>query len=117
MGNKVFVGGIPWAASDQDLRDLFSEIGEVTDAVILQDRETGKSRGFGFVTYASDDDAKSSVEKFNGHDFLGRELTVNEARPREERSGGGGGGGGGGRRDGGNNKRARRDFEGGGGGW
>ena len=95
MGNKVFVGGIPWAASDQDLRDLFSETGEVTDAVILQDRETGKSRGFGFVTYASDDDAQSSVEKFNGHEFMGRELTVNEARPREERSGGGGGGGGG----------------------
>ncbi|MBT5846756.1 MAG: RNA-binding protein, partial [Verrucomicrobiales bacterium] len=94
MGNKVFVGGIPWAASDQDLRDLFSETGEVTDAVILQDRETGKSRGFGFVTYASDDDAQSSVEKFNGHEFMGRELTVNEARPREERSGGGGGGGG-----------------------
>ena len=129
MGNKVFVGGIPWAASDQDLRDLFKETGEVTDAVILQDRETGKSRGFGFVTYASDDDAQSAVEKFNGHEFMGRELTVNEARPREERSGGGGGygggggrggggrGGGGGRRDGGNNKRARRDFEGGGGGW
>ena len=101
MSTKVFVGGISWDATDQDLNELFSEAGEVSEAVILQDRETGRSRGFGFVTFASDSDAQTAIEKFNGHEFQGRPLTVNEARPREDRGGGGGGGGGGGYRGGG----------------
>ena len=131
MGNKIFVGGLNWDATDDDLRETFGECGAITDAVVVNDRDTGRSRGFGFVTYSSDEEAKAAVEKFDGQDFMGRKLTVNEARQREERGDGGGGGGGGyggggrggggrggggGRRDGGNNKRARRDFEGGGGG-
>ena len=100
MGNKIYVGNISWDANSDDLRNLFSEAGDVTDAVILTDRDTGRSRGFGFVTMATDEEAKSAIEKFEGHDFLGRNLKVNEAREREERPprrdfGGGGGGGGG----------------------
>ena len=124
MSTKVFVGGISWDATDQDLNELFSEAGEVSEAVILQDRETGRSRGFGFVTFSSDSDAQSAIEKYNGHEFMGRPLTVNEARPREDRGGGGGGGrgygggggrgggGGGGRGGGGGGgyKRERRDW-------
>ena len=96
MGNKVFVGGLNWDATEDDLRELFGETGTVTDAVIVNDRETGRSRGFGFVTMSSDDEAKTAVEKFSDHEFMGRNLTVNEARPREDRGGGGGYGGGGG---------------------
>jgi len=96
MGNKVFVGGLNWDATEDDLRELFGETGTVTDAVIVNDRETGRSRGFGFVTMSSDDEAKTAVEKFSDHEFMGRNLTVNEARPREDRGGGGGGGYGGG---------------------
>ncbi|MDP7010662.1 MAG: RNA-binding protein [Verrucomicrobiota bacterium] len=118
MSTKVFVGGISWDATDQDLNELFGEVGEVSEAVILQDRETGRSRGFGFVTFSSDSDAQTAIEKFNGHEFMGRPLTVNEARPREDRGGGGGGGGyrgggggGGGHRGGGRGGRGggRRD--------
>ena len=103
MGNKLFVGGLSWDATEDDLRDLFGETGSVTDAVIVSDRETGRSRGFGFVTMSSDEEAKAGVEKFNDFEFQGRNLTVNEARPREDRGGGGGyrGGGGGGGRGGG----------------
>ena len=96
MGNKLFVGGLKWEATEDDLREFFAEAGEITDAVVLHDRDTGRSRGFGFVTYATDEEAKAAVEKYNEADFMGRKLTVNEARQREERSGGGGGGGGGG---------------------
>tara|TARA_Y100001933_G_scaffold166170_1_gene164417 strand:+ start:260 stop:607 length:348 start_codon:yes stop_codon:yes gene_type:complete len=99
MGNKLFVGGLKWEATEDDLREFFAEAGEITDAVVLHDRDTGRSRGFGFVTYATDEEAKAAVEKFNEADFMGRKLTVNEARQREDRSGGGGGGGGGGRRN------------------
>ncbi len=106
MGNKVFVGGLSWDATDDDLKELFGECGTVTDGVILQDRETGRSRGFGFVTFSSDEEAKAAIEKFHDFEFMGRNLSVNEARPREERGGGGGGGyrgggGGGGYRGGG----------------
>ena len=94
MGNKLFVGGLKWEATEDDLREFFAEAGEITDAVVLHDRDTGRSRGFGFVTYATDEEAKAAVEKFNEADFMGRKLTVNEARQREDRSGGGGGGGG-----------------------
>ncbi len=107
MGTKVFVGGLSWDANDDDIKELFGECGTVTDGVILQDRETGKSRGFGFVTMASDEEAQAAIEKYHDFEFMGRKLTVNEARPREDRGGGGGGyrggggGGGGGYRGGG----------------
>ena len=116
MGNKLFVGGLSWDATEDDLRDLFKETGSVTDAVIVSDRETGRSRGFGFVTMSSDEEAKAGVEKFNDFEFQGRNLTVNEARPREDRGGGGGrggggyrGGGGGGGGRGGGGGGGRRD--------
>ncbi|MBT5311706.1 MAG: RNA-binding protein [Verrucomicrobia bacterium] len=96
MGNKIFVGGLNWDATDDDLRESFGECGTITDAVVVNDRDTGRSRGFGFVTYSSDEEAKAAVEKFDGQDFMGRKLTVNEARQREERGDGGGGGGRGG---------------------
>ena len=106
MGTKVFVGGLSWDADDNDVKELFGECGTVTDGVILQDRETGKSRGFGFVTMASDEEAQAAIEKYHDFEFMGRKLTVNEARPREDRGCGGGGGyrgggGGGGYRGGG----------------
>ena len=96
MGNKIFVGGLNWDATDDDLRETFGECGAITDAVVVNDRDTGRSRGFGFVTYSSDEEAKAAVEKFDGQDFMGRKLTVNEARQREDRGDGGGGGYGGG---------------------
>ena len=106
MGNKIFVGGLNWDATDDDLRETFGECGAITDAVVVNDRDTGRSRGFGFVTYSSDEEAKAAVEKFDGQDFMGRKLTVNEARQREERGDGGGGrGGGGGYRGGGGGGR------------
>ena len=109
MGNKIFVGGLNWDATDDDLRESFGECGTITDAVVVNDRDTGRSRGFGFVTYSSDEEAKAAVEKFDGQDFMGRKLTVNEARQREERGDGGGssgrGGGGGGYRGGGGGGR------------
>ncbi len=124
MGNKVFVGGLSWDATDDDLKELFGECGTVTDGVILQDRETGRSRGFGFVTFSSDEEAKAAIEKFHDFEYMGRNLSVNEARPREDRGGGGGGGyrggggggggaggggGGGGGRGGGGGGRGGRD--------
>jgi len=115
MGNKVFVGGLSWDATDDDLKDLFGECGTVTDGVILQDRETGRSRGFGFVTFSSDDEAKAAIEKFHDFEYMGRNLTVNEARPREDRGGGGFRGGGGGYRGGGGGRGG--GGRGGGGGW
>ena len=119
MGNKVFVGGLSWDATDDDLKELFGECGTVTDGVILQDRETGRSRGFGFVTFSSDDEAKAAIEKFQDFEYMGRNLTVNEARPREDRGGGGGGfrgGGGGGGYRGGGGGGGRGGGRGGGGG-
>ncbi len=98
MGNRLFVGNLPFSLSEDQLLDLFSTAGTVMEAKIIYDRETGRSRGFGFVEMSSDEDAQKAIEAFNGKDIEGRSLKVNEARPREER-GGGGGGGGGGRRD------------------
>jgi len=121
MGNKVFVGGLSWDATDDDLKELFGECGTVTDGVILQDRETGRSRGFGFVTFSSDEEAKAAIEKFHDFEYMGRNLSVNEARPREDRGGGGGGGyrgGGGGGGGGGYRGGGGRGGGGGGrGGW
>jgi cold-inducible RNA-binding protein len=93
MGNKLFVGNLSFDATENDLQDLFAQAGPVNSVNIMQDRATGRARGFGFVEMASDADAEKAISMFNGKDFQGRALTVNEARPREERSGGGGGGG------------------------
>lgn len=103
MAKKLYVGNLPYSATQEQLDDLFSQVGEVAEVTIINDRETGRSKGFGFVEMASEEDAQEAIRRFNGYNFSNRTLTVNEARPREERSGGGGGGGyggdGGGRRD------------------
>ncbi len=93
MSAKLYVGNLSFNTSDNDLQDLFGRIGPVREATIMQDRETGRSRGFAFVTMESPADAKKAIDDLHGKQVDGRELTVNEARPREERSGGGGGGG------------------------
>lgn len=82
---KLFVGNLPYKTTDVDLRDMFSKSGEVTEASIVMDREKGISRGFGFVIMANDAEADSAVESWNGKDIEGRALTVNEARPKEDR--------------------------------
>jgi len=94
---NLYVGNLPYSMNDQELNDLFSQIGDVQSARVMSDRETGRSRGFGFVEMADTDAGHEAIEKLNGTDIDGRALVVNEARPREERprSGGFGGGGGG----------------------
>ncbi|MBI2011194.1 RNA-binding protein [Candidatus Daviesbacteria bacterium] len=82
---KLFVGSLPWGVDDNQLRDLFSQYGEVISAAVLKDRQTGRSRGFGFVEMANDDQATEAINKLNGSDMDGRKIVVNEARPREER--------------------------------
>jgi cold-inducible RNA-binding protein len=104
MSTKLYVGNLSFKVSSDDLQDHFAKIGPVESAKIVEDRETGRSRGFGFVEMSSADDATSAIEQYNGSDFDGRNLVVNEARPREEGGGGGrggnrGGGGGGGHRE------------------
>lgn len=94
MSNKIFVGGLSWGTDDAGLREAFSAFGDVTDAVVIKDRDTGRSRGFGFVTFASQEEATSARDAMNGADLDGRTLNVDLAR---ERSGGGGGGDRGGR--------------------
>jgi len=98
MSNKLFVGNLSFNTTENDLNDAFAEFGSVTEVNLLMDRMTGRPRGFGFVTMGSSEDAQKAIEGLNGKDLDGRALTVNVAKPREERpSGGGGGGGGGGR--------------------
>lgn len=103
---KLFVGGIPYAWDDEQLSDLFTKYGAVDSAAIIMDRETNRSRGFGFVEMSDDAAALKAISELNDSEVDGRTLTVNEARPRENRGGGGGGrggyGGGGGNRGGGN---------------
>lgn len=107
MGKKLYVGNLSYAVSDTELEQLFAPFGSVRSAQVIADRETGRSKGFGFVEMGSDQEAQAAIEGLNGKDIGGRALTVNEARPREDRGGGGGGGGygggggGGGRRSGG----------------
>ena len=114
MGTKLFVGNLSFDVTENDLQDLFAQAGSVNSVNIMQDRATGRSRGFGFVEMATEEDTSKAISMFSGKDFKGRALTVNEARPREERSGGGGGGyrgggggggGGGGYRGGGGGRR------------
>ncbi|MFG0245845.1 MAG: RNA recognition motif domain-containing protein [Phycisphaerales bacterium JB052] len=94
---NLYVGNLPYSMNDQELNDLFSEVGEVQSARVMNDRETGRSRGFGFVEMKNEEEGHAAIEKLNGQDCGGRALVVNEARPREERPRGGGFGGGGGR--------------------
>lgn len=94
MAKKLFVGGLPWSVTDNELRDMFAEQGEVISASVLMDRETGRSRGFGFVEMANDEDAEKAIKMLNNSKVGERSIIVNEAKPREENSGGYGGGGG-----------------------
>src|ERR1041385_6726015 len=104
MSTKLFVGNLSFKTTENDLQDAFAAHGTVVEANLMMDRMSGKPRGFGFVTMSSPEEAQKAIEALNGKDLGGRALTVNVARPREERSGGGGGGGG------------RREYGGGGGG-
>jgi RNA recognition motif-containing protein len=101
MSAKLFVGNLTFTATENDLQDHFAQAGVVVSVNIMQDRMTGRSRGFAFVEMGSKEDAEKAIQMFHSKDFQGRPLTVNEARPREERPPGGGGGGGGGYRGGG----------------
>ena len=111
MGNKLYVGNLAYSVRDEDLNEAFGAFGAVNSAKVMMDRETGRSKGFGFVEMGSDSDAQAAINGLNGQAIAGRAVVVNEARPREERpggfrspyggGGGGGGAGGGGRREGG----------------
>jgi RNA recognition motif-containing protein len=91
---KLYVGNLSFQTSSEDLQQLFSQAGTVESASVVEDRDTGRSRGFGFVEMATKEEGEKAIEQFNGTDLAGRNLTVNEARPREDRGGRGGGGGG-----------------------
>lgn len=108
MGTKLYVGNLSFNTTENELQELFAQAGAVQEVTLMQDKFTGKSRGFAFVTMGSEEDAQNAISKFNGQTIEGRPLTVNEARPREPRPPGGGGGRGygggggyGGRREGG----------------
>jgi RNA recognition motif-containing protein len=107
MSNKLFVGNLSFNTTENDLHDAFAAHGTVVEANLMMDRMSGRPRGFGFVTMSTPDEAQKAIEALNGKEIDGRALTVNVARPREERPGGGGGGGG---------RGPRRDYGGGGGG-
>jgi len=92
MSNKLFVGNLSFNTTENDLNDAFAAFGTVTEANLMMDRATSRPRGFGFVTMSSAEEAQKAIDGLNGKDLDGRALTVNVARPREERSGGGGGG-------------------------
>ena len=96
MAKKIYVGNLPWSSTSASLQTLFSAHGTVTSAEVVTDRETGRSRGFGFVEMASDEDCQQAINALNGTEVDGRAITVNEARERAPRTGGGGGYGGGG---------------------
>ncbi|KAB2646999.1 MAG: RNA-binding protein [Verrucomicrobia bacterium] len=112
MSTKLYVGNLSFDTTEMDLQDHFAQAGSVTEAALMQDKFTGKSRGFAFVTMSSAEEAQKAISMFHGQNFQNRALTVNEARPREDRPGGGGGprksfggGGGGGGERGGYQKR------------
>ncbi|KAB0579690.1 RNA-binding protein, partial [Ideonella dechloratans] len=93
MGNKLYVGNLAYSVRDDSLQQAFAEFGNVTSAKVMMDRETGRSKGFGFVEMGSDAEAQAAINGMNGQPLEGRNIVVNEARPREERPGGFGGGG------------------------
>jgi len=94
MSTKLYVGNLPFDVTENDLRDMLSQHGPVNEISVIMDKITGKARGFAFVTMNTEEAAKAAIQALNGKEWKGRALTVNEARPREERSGGGGGYGG-----------------------
>ena len=116
MSKKLYVGNLAFQTTTQDLEQLFAQAGSVQSAQIIEDRDTGRSKGFAFVEMSTDDEAAAAIEQFNGKEVAGRALKVNEARPKENRSGGGGGRGFGGNRNGGGfsrggNNNQRRNYE------
>ena len=114
MGNKLYVGNLPYQVRDSDLEQAFSQFGQVTSAKVMMERETGRSKGFGFVEMGSDAEAQAAISGMNGQPMGGRSIVVNEARPMEQRPRGFGGGGGGGGYGGGGGGGGR---SGGGGGY
>jgi RNA recognition motif-containing protein len=116
MNTKMYVGNLPFKASEADLRDLFSQYGGVTDVFLPMDRESGRPRGFAFVSMDTPEAMTAAINGLNGQEFGGRALTINEARPKEERPSFGGGGGGGGRGGYGGGGGGRGGYGGGGGG-
>ncbi len=113
MSTKLYVGNLSFGVTSDDLHEHFAQAGTVESAKVVEDRDTGRSRGFGFVEMASAEEAQTAIEQFNGQDLDGRNLVVNEARPREERSGGGGGRGGYGGGRGGSNRGGGGGYGGG----
>ena len=113
MGKKIYVGNLPFSATNESLSEMFASFGKVDSSKIVTDRDTGRSKGFGFVEMATDDQAAAAIEKLHGSDMGGRNLVVNEARPMEPRTGGFGGGRGG---DRGGDRGGRGGFGGGRGG-
>src|SRR5688572_1619308 len=101
MSKKLYVGNLAFQTTSQDLQQLFAQVGTVESASVIEDRDTGQSKGFAFVEMSTDDEAAAAIEQFNGKEVAGRALKVNEARPRENRGGGGGRGFGGNRGGGG----------------
>lgn len=101
MNKKIYVGNLPYSAGDSDLADAFGAFGTVESARVVTDRDSGRSKGFGFVEMATPEDAGKAIESLNGTDFMGRKMMVSEARPQEPRTGGGARGGFGGRSGGG----------------
>ena len=116
MATKLYVGGLPYSTQEDALKELFAQAGEVTSAVIIMDKMSGRSKGFGFVEMSTDEEAQKAVTMLNGQEFEGRKLTVNEARPMEARpprtggNGGNGGYGGGNGGYGGGNRGGRREY-------
>ncbi len=98
MSMKLYVGNLAFQTSSDSLQELFSQVGTVESAAVVEDRETGRSRGFGFVEMSTKDEGQAAIAQFNGKEVDGRSLNVNEAKPREDRGGNRGGGGGGNRR-------------------
>jgi cold-inducible RNA-binding protein len=117
MGTKIYVGNLPFSATNDSLNEMFSKFGTVSSAKIVMDRDTGRSKGFGFVEMSTDGEAAAAIEKLNGSDVGGRNLVVNEARPMEPRTGGFGGGRGGDRGGFGGGRGGDRGGRGGGGGF
>ncbi len=105
MSMKLYVGNLAFQTSSDDLQELFAQAGTVESASVIEDRETGRSRGFGFVEMSSNEEGQKAIQQFNGQEVGGRALNVNEAKPREDRGGNRGGFGGGGRNGGGNGGR------------
>ena len=118
MNTKMYVGNLPFSATQEDIQSLFSQYGSVTDVFLPMDRVSGRPRGFAFVTMGTPEEMQAAINGLNGQDFGGRKLGINEARPKEERPGGFGGGGGGGRGGygGGGGGGGRGGYGGGGGG-